>query len=146
MLFQKQPKISELSVKETNHKDLVTRSSIELSANLWLKEEILPIKMELEDDLSMVRNLLIKILLKFMIDPSYFPWLMLAKIQMVLSSSLLLYHVLGQMANMLSLVKLLKDNKLFKIFKNQPPLKMENQKFQLEFQAQEFKIEIFKCF
>jgi hypothetical protein len=95
MLFQKQPKISELSVKETNHKDLVTRSSIELSANLWLKEEILPIKMELEDDLSMVRNLLIKILLKFMIDPSYFPWLMLAKIQMVLSSSLLLYHVLG---------------------------------------------------
>jgi hypothetical protein len=137
MSFLRLPRISEHCVSEQSQQDMVIQCFTELSQILWLKVEILQMKMVLEVNQSMVKNSLIKISLKLMINHSYSRWLMQVKILMVLNSLLLLHLVLGWIANMLFFEKLFKDKKLLKLLRNKLPRKMETPKYLLGLPAQE---------
>jgi hypothetical protein len=69
--------------------------SIELLVTLWLKEETLPIEMELEENQFMDKSLLTKTLNLHTINHIYYQWQMLEKILMDHNSLSLLLNAIG---------------------------------------------------
>lgn len=104
--------LSALGKRETSFA-LRDQSSTESLPTLWHREEILPMEMELVEDLFMETNLRMRISKPNTQSQECCPWPMQDQILMDHSSLLLLPHVLGWMENMLSLDRLLKEFMLY---------------------------------